>query len=165
MSKFEKLSPELADLFLRIDAAEPTDPVLRAAADLWRERRGSALLQGLSLINDLPAFVRPHAFLARMALDGGKKWTFSDAGASARASLGQQAGCVMDAAEPALAHRLEVLFGLVAEKDEPCAAMFELQAPGDRRHLCEVYAAPVAARDGTETELIAVLNWRKEAMR
>lgn len=65
MPDFEKMTPELSRLFLRLDAAAPADPVLQAVATLWQERRGSALYPAESLISDLPAFAR------RRACDGG----------------------------------------------------------------------------------------------
>ncbi len=164
MSEFEKIRPELSNLFLRLDAAMPTDAVLQAAAKLWRQRRGDAQLPGISLLQHLPNLIRPHVFLARIMVDGQREWVFSDAGASARASLGTQAGRLRDAAEPALAHRLEGLFDLVAEKGEPCAGMFELQGETGRPRLCEVYAAPLAPPHAGETALLAVLNCRTEAI-
>lgn len=163
MSEFEKITPQLSRLFLRLDAAMPTDPVLQAAANVWQERRGNALLPGILLVRDLSAFIYPHAVLAHRMKDG-QDWTFSHAGTSARGLLGSEAGGLREEVEPALAHRLETLFNLVAQKGEPYAAMFELQAPTGQRQLCEVYAAPVAPQNEAETGLLAVLNWRAEAM-
>lgn len=165
MSEFEKIKPELSDLFLRIDAAAPTDPVLQAAAKSWRESRGGALFPGVSLLNDMPAFIHPYVFLARIMVNGQREWVFSDAGASARVSLGAQSGRLKDAADPALARRLEALFDLVAQKDEPCSGMFELQAQSRKPQLYEVYAAPLAPPQKGETTLLAVINWRAEAIR
>ncbi len=165
MSEFEKIKPGLSELFLRLDAAAPSDPVLKAAAETWAEHRGSALLPGMSLLQDLPGFIRPHAFLARILADGRREWMFTDAGASARVSLGSASGPVKEMAEPALARRLMALFDLVAQKGEPCSGMFELQSEGKQPRLCEVYAAPVAPPREGEAAILAVLNWRTEAMK
>ena len=165
MSEFEKITPELSDLFLRIDAAAPTDPVLQAAAKAWRDNRGGALFPGISLLKDMPAFIHPHMFLARITVNGQREWVFSDAGASARVSLGAQSGRLKDAANPALARRLEALLELVAQKEEPCSGTFELQEQSGKPKLCEVYAAPLAPPQKGETTLLAVINWRAEAIR
>ena len=165
MSEFEKIKPELSNLFLRIDAAAPTDPVLQAAAKAWREGRRHALFPGISLFKDMPAFIHAHIFLARIMVNGQREWVFSDAGASARVSLGAQSGRLKDVADPALTQRLEALFNLVAQKEEPCSGMFELQEHSGRPMLYEVYAAPLTPPQDGETALLAVINWRSEATR
>ncbi len=163
MPDFEKMTPELSRLFLRLDAAEPADPVLQAVAALWQERRGSALYPAESLIDELPAFARPHALLARMSVNGARGWVFSDAGASAAVSLGGRSGRLAEAAEPELGRRLEALLDLTAEKGEPYAASFELQPPGGAIRFCAAYAAPLTSTHGGAPSIMAVLNWRAEA--
>ena len=165
MSEFEKIVPELSKLFLRIDAAAPTDPVLQAAAKTWRESREGALFPGISLLKEMPKFALAHVFLARIMFNGQREWVFSDAGASARVSLGAQSGRLKDVADPALTQRLEALFNLVAQKEEPCSGMFELQEHSGRPMLYEVYAAPLTPPQDGETALLAVINWRSEATR
>ena len=39
MTELDPLTEQQVHLFLRIDAAMPTDPVLRAAAEFWLEKR------------------------------------------------------------------------------------------------------------------------------
>ncbi|MFM8746886.1 MAG: hypothetical protein ACKOED_09510 [Aestuariivirga sp.] len=165
MPDFEKMTPELSRLFIRLDAAAPADPVLQAAAGLWRERRGGALYPPERLIDDLPAFARPHALLARMSLNGTKDWMFAGAGASAAISLGGASGRVADAVNTELGRRLSALFDLVANKGEPYAASFELESPGGEKRWCEAYAAPLLAAHGGEPAILAVLNWRAGAKR
>jgi hypothetical protein len=70
MPDFEKMTPELSRLFLRLDAAAPADPVLQAVAALWQERRGSALYPTQRLIDELPTFARPHTLLDLTAEKG-----------------------------------------------------------------------------------------------
>jgi hypothetical protein len=163
MPDFEKMTPELSRLFLRLDAAAPVDPVLQAVAAIWQERRGSALYPTQRLIDELPAFARPHTLLARMSVNGARGWVFSDAGASAAVSLGGKTGRVAEVSEPELGRRLEALLDLTAEKGEPYAASFELQPPGDAIRFCEAYAAPLTSTHGGAPSIMAVLNWRAEA--
>lgn len=165
MPDFEKLTPELSRLFPRLDAAAPADPVLRAAAELWRERRGSALYPPEGLIDELPGFARPHALLARASLNGTKDWMFAGAGASAAVSLGGKTGRVADVSEPELGRRLAALLDLVAGKGEPYAVSFELQTAYGEKRWCEAYAAPLMSSDGRRPAILAVLNWRAEAKR
>lgn len=165
MSEFEKINPSLAQLFLRLDAAMPTDPVLLAAAEAWGVSRGGTLLPELSLLHDLPSVIRPHVFLMQAMPNGQRAWVFSGAGASARVSLGGESGRLMDIPDKALARRLQALFDLVVQKGEPCSGMFELQAPGNGTRFCEAYAAPVAPPRRDEAALLAVLNCRAEAIR
>ena len=43
MSTLDPLTEPLVRLFLRVDAAIPTDPVLRAFSDFWQMKRGSKI--------------------------------------------------------------------------------------------------------------------------
>jgi hypothetical protein len=165
MPDFEGMTPELSGLFERLDAAAPADPVLQGAAAFWQERRGGALFPPQSLIDALPGFARPHALLARVSLNGARSWLFTDAGASAAVSLGGRSGRLGEIAETGLGQRLTALFDLVAGKGEPYAASFAVQAPDGRRRWFEAYAAPLAAAKGSDAAILAVLNWRAEALR
>ena len=165
MPDFEKLTPELSELFLRIDAAAPSDPVLRKAAELWQQSRGHRMLPQAVILEELPSFIRPHAFLARLIVKGGRHWEFSGAGSSVHVSLGTEAGRMDGIADMALSRRLEVILEHVERKGEPCAAMFEVQSGPGRRQLCEIYAAPLVPGANGESRALGVLNSRTEAMR
>jgi hypothetical protein len=164
MPDFEKMTPELSHLFLRIDAAGPTDPTLVAAADLWRARRGSDICPRESLWRELPSSIHSHAFLVHKAPDGTLEWIFLEAGSSASLIMGGDAGTITKVTEPELAIRLHALFDLVERKGEPYAAMFELAPSAGHRRLCEVYAAPLLAQEPRVSAQLAVLSWREEAM-
>jgi hypothetical protein len=165
MPDFEKLTPELSELFLRIDAAAPSDPVLRKAAELWQKSRGHRILPQAFILEELPAFIRPHAFLAQLNVNGGRHWEFSDAGSSAHVSLGTKAGRLAGIADMMLSRRLEVILDLVEQKGEPYAAMFEVQSGRGKRQLCEIYAAPLPPGANGGPRALGVLNSRTEAMR
>lgn len=165
MPDFEKMTPELSSLFLRLDAAAPTADVLRAAADLWNERRGGALLPQASMLNRLPAEIRAHAFLVSAPGDGRREWAFSVAGETAQKLLTGDGTRLSDIHDVPLAQRLNALFDLVEHKGEPMAAMFELLTLSGMRQLCEVYAAPLSKTDAGAATLLAVISTRMEDMR
>lgn len=164
MPDFEKMTPELSRLFLRIDAAGPTDPILAAAADLWKTARGNDFCPRESLWQELPSSIRSHAFLVHKASDGTLEWIFLEAGSSASLIMGGDAGTITKVTEPELGIRLHLLFDLVERKGEPYAAMFELEPSAGRRRLCEVYAAPLLAQEPRLSAQLAVLSWREEAV-
>ncbi len=165
MPDFEKMTPELSNLFLRLDAAAPTASVLRAAADLWQDRRGGSLAPQESLLEELPGEIRSHAFLVRASLDGQRQWTVSDAGEGARKLLAGDGRRLSDIRDVPFAQRLDALVDLVEQKGEPYAAMFELWTLSGLRQLCEVYVAPLSKTEEGAATLLAVLDIRMEDLK
>ena len=74
MTELDPLTEPLVHLFRRHDAAMPTDPVLRAAAGHWTEKRQGKVMPSHQDIGQLPGFILPHAFHAQLAINGDRHW-------------------------------------------------------------------------------------------
>jgi hypothetical protein len=165
MTELDSLTEPLVHLFLRLDAAMPTDPVLRAAAGHWTEKRQGKVMPSHQDISQLPAFILPHAIYAQLAINGDRHWIVTLAGSSAKISLGIAGHEPSEIADKRMAVRMRHLFNLVAEKAEPYAVMFEVPGEAGRKQLVEVYAAPLATPEPSEHQIFAVINSRVEAHR
>lgn len=163
MTEFDPLTEQQLHLFLRIDAAIPTDPVLRAAAELWQEERAGKIMPASGEMGNLPNFIRRHAFEADLAVNGDRRWIVSGAGTMARPSLGMQDERPGEISDKRVAVRLRHLFDLVSQRAEPYSVMFETEDAQGARQLVEVYAAPLATGERSEHRIFAVLNCRTEA--
>ncbi|MCB1380623.1 MAG: PAS domain-containing protein [Alphaproteobacteria bacterium] len=163
MTELDPLSEAMVRLFLRIDAAQPTDPVLRAAAEFWQDRRGGKVMPDRDDLTELPAILLPHVFHAHLAINGSQHWLISLAGSFARELLGITGHEPAEAADKRMAVRLRHLFDLVAARAEPYSAMFEMADGDGRRHLVEIYAAPVQRPEQSEHLIFATANSRREA--
>lgn len=164
MPDFEKLTPEQSILFLGINAASPTNPLLQAMAEAWQQRRGKGLYPDASLWDHLPTLIRSDALLGRKSIKSTKEWAFSDAGQQAAGLLGATAGRISDAEGPELAPRLVVMLELVEENGEPYATMLERPASEGQRLFCEAFAAPLATDQPADAVILIVLNSGSEAM-
>jgi hypothetical protein len=163
MSELDPLTEQQLHLFLRIDAAMPTDPVLRAAAEFWLEKRKGKLLPAGQDMAQLPQFIRPHVFEAHLAVNGDQHWITSGAGNLARHLLGIEGQEPGEVPDRRMAVRLRRLFDLVARTAEPYSVMFEVKEADGSRQLVEIYAAPLATPEKREHHVFAVLNSRAEA--
>jgi len=165
MTELDPLTEQEVHLFLRIDAAMPTDPVLRAAAEFWLKKRQGKVRPSEEDMTQLPQFIRPHVFEAHLAINGDRRWIVSRAGNVARLALGIEGHEPGEVADKRIAVRLRHLFDLVSHKDEPYSVMFEVKEDPGKPHLVEVYAAPLATPERPEHHVIAVLTRRTEAHR
>jgi len=165
MTTLDPLPEALVHLFLRVDAAQPTDPVLRAAWSFWQKQREALVMPAPDAMDGLPAFIRPHAFRAHLATNGSDHWIVSEAGTSAQLLLGLPDKTAAEAPDKRIAVRLRRLFDLVAEKEEPFSVMFELEDKSGHRLLVEILAAPLARAEKREHLIFAVINSRREERR
>lgn len=165
MSTLDPLTEPLVRLFVRIDAAYPTDPALRAASDFWHLKRRGKIAPGEGEMPDVPAEVSPYVFLARLTTNGTKHWIVSGAGHAAAAVLQLTDGDAPEVADKRIAVRLRRLFDIVAEKSEPYSAMFEIDEQAGQRRLVEVFAAPLGGGEKGIHMIFAALNSRTEAKR
>lgn len=150
MTTLDELPPHLAQLFLRIDAASPTDGLLREASELWMSKRVGQVMPSEAQMADLPAKLAAHAFLARAMTNGSRHWHVTQAGEVARSLLQLVDETPPENMDKRIAVRLRRLFELVAEKVEPHSAMFEVDGDTGNRQFFEVFAAPLA---GDESEV------------
>ena len=165
MTELDPLTEPLVHLFLRLDAATPSDPVLRAAAEYWTEKRWGKIMPAPGDMEQLPAFILPHVFQAQLAINGDRHWIVSMAGSSAALSLGITGKTPTEIADKRMAVRLRRLFDLVSEKAEPYSVMFEVPGLDGHKHLFEVYAAPLTTPERAEHQILAVINSRVEGHR
>jgi hypothetical protein len=166
VTTLDALSEPLVRLFLRIDAAQPTDPLLRHAFDLWQSRRGDRIAPRESVMADLPGEISSHVFLVRAMTNGSRHWQVFNAGRTAGAVLKLAEGEAPEVSDRRIAVRLRRLFDLVADKAEPYSAMFETREPGGRRRLLvEVFAAPLSEGEKAVHLIFAALNSREESTR
>lgn len=165
MTTFDPLTAPLSHLFLRVDAALPSDPVLLAAAEHWLQRRGGKLMPARGEMKNLPTFILPHAFYANLAINGDQHWIVSAAGPAVRQLFAIRTDEPDEVPDKRMAVRLRRLFDLVAERSEPYSVMFEVPEPEGGKRLVEIYAAPLSASEKAERQIFAVVNSRIEAMR
>jgi len=163
MTELDPLTDQLVHLFLRVDAAMPTDPVLREAAEFWMARRQGKIMPAHADMTDLPAILLPHVFYAHLAINGDQHWIVSEAGSLAKLVLGITGHEPDEVPDRRMAVRLRRLFELVARKAEPYSVMFEAPAAEGYRQLVEIYAAPLATPEALEHQMFAVINTRLEA--
>lgn len=163
MTVLDPLTEPLVRLFVRIDAAHPTDALLLRIADFWQDKRGGNLAPGQDEMNRLPVPLLSNAFAARLTSNGTHHWLACNPGAAARSILKVKDGEPIEASDKRNAVRLRRLFGLVAEKAEPYAAMFEMRERGGKTRLIEVFAAPLSGADKASHLIFAAVNSRIEA--
>jgi len=163
MSTLDPLTEPLVRLFLRVDAASPTDPVLRAFSDFWHLKRGSKITPSEADMTGTPPEISPFAFLARLTTNGTRHWTVSTAGHAAAAIIQLTGGQAPEVADKRTAVRLRRLFDIVAEKVEPYSAMFEIDGQTGSRELIEVFAAPLGNGEKGIHMIFAAVNSRTEA--
>lgn len=163
MSTLDPLTEPLVRLFLRVDAASPTDPVLRALSDFWLLKRGSKIVPGEADMTGVLPEISPYAFLARLTTNGTKQWLVSSAGHAAATILQLAGGQGPEVTDKRIAVRLRRLFDIVAEKVEPYSVMFEIDAQTGPRHLVEVFAAPLGNGEKGIHMIFAAVNSRTEA--
>jgi hypothetical protein len=162
MSTLDALTEPLVRLFLRVDAASPTDPVLRALSDFWHLKRGSKITPSEADMMGSPREISPFAFFARLTTNGTRHWTVSTAGHAAAAIIQLTSGQAPAVADKKIAVRLRRLFDIVAEKVEPYSAMFEIDGQTGSRELIEVFAAPLGNREKGIHMIFAAVNSRTE---
>lgn len=163
MTTLDPLTGPLVRLFLRVDAAIPTDPVLRAFSDFWHLKRGSKITPSEADMTGSPPEISRFAFFARLSTNGTRHWTVSAAGHAAAAVLQLTRGRELEVADKKIAVRLRRLFDIVAEKGEPYSAMFETDGQSGPRQLIEVFAAPLGNREKGIHMIFAAVNSRAEA--
>lgn len=163
MSTLDPLTEPLVRLFLRLDAAVPTDPVLRAVSDFWHLKRGGKITPSEADMAGTPSEISPFAFLARLTTNGTRHWTVSAAGHAAAAIIQLTDGQAPEVSDKRIAVRLRRLFDIVAEKAEPYSAMFETDGQAGPRQLIEVFAAPLGNGEKGIHMIFAAVKSRTEA--
>ena len=152
-------------LFLRIDAAQPSDEMLRKASDFWHELRRGRVMPPESELGELPAAIAPHVFTGRSMTNGSRHWIVTQAGRNAARILQIKGGDSLDIGNRRIAVRLRKLFDMVADKSEPVSAMFELGGVGKKRQLVEIFVAPVTGAESNTHAVFGTVNSRMEARR
>jgi hypothetical protein len=165
MSTLDPLTEPLVRLFLRIDAASPTDPALRALCDFWKLKRGSKIAPSEADMTGFSGDLSSYVFLARLTPDEAEHWIVSGAGYIAAAVLQIKGGQELEITDKRIAVRLRRLFDIVAEKIEPYSAMFEIDGQNGQRQLVEVFAAPLGNGEKGIHMVFAAINSRIEAKR
>jgi ribose-phosphate pyrophosphokinase len=163
MTTLDPLTEPLVRLFLRIDAAHPTDLSLRAVFEFWRWKRADMIAPDESEISALPSELLPLVFHARLTINGGKNWSVLGVGSAAATLLGITEGDLAQAADKRAAVRLRRLFDIVAERTEPYSAMFEINSKDRGRQFVEVFAAPLRYGGKGTRMIFAAANGRVEA--
>ena len=74
------LTEPLVRLFLRIDAANPFEPVLPASSDFWHLKRGSKTAPGQADKADFSFEISPNDFLVSLMINDTKHWIVSGGG-------------------------------------------------------------------------------------
>lgn len=165
MTTLAGLTGPLVRLFLRLDAAQPSDEVLRAASDFWQKQRRGRIMPLESEMAQLPGAVAPHAFAGRSMTNGSRHWIVTKAGRDAAAILQIKDRAGLDIGNRRIAVRLRKLFDMVADKSEPVSAMFELGGGGKKRQLVEIFVAPVTGAESNTHAVFGTVNSRMEAWR
>ena len=165
MTTLAGLTGPLVRLFLRIDAAQPSDEVLRAASDLWQKQRRGRIMPLESEMAPLPGAIAPHAFAGRSMTNGSRQWILTKAGSDAAAILQIKDRTSLDIGNRRIAVRLRKLFDMVTDKSEPVSAMFELGGGGKSRQLVEIFVAPVTGAESNTHAVFGTVNSRMEARR
>ena len=163
MTTLDPLTEPLVRLFLRIDAASPTDPLLRALSEFWQLKRGSKIVPSEADMTGFSGDVSPYVFLARLTPNETGHWSVSGAGFVAAAVLQLKGGQELEIGDKRIAVRLRRLFDIVAEKVEPYSAMFEIDGQNGQRQLVEVFAAPLGNGEKGIHMVFAAINSRTEA--
>lgn len=163
MSALDPLTEPLVRLFLRIDAARPTDPLLGELSDFWQLKRGSKIVPGEADMTGFSREVSPYVFLARLTPNETGHWIVSGAGFVASTVLQLKGGPELAIGDKRIAVRLRRLFDIVAEKIEPYSAMFEIGGQNGQRQLVEVFAAPLGNGEKGIHMIFAAINSRTEA--
>jgi hypothetical protein len=162
MTTLDPLTVQFAHLFQRVDAASPTDPTLRAAATHWAEKRRGKLMPSREDMRDLPAFILPHVFFVHLAINGDARWLVSTAGSSARTALGLVGHEPQETPDKRMAARLRALCGLVSDRGEPYAVMFEMDDDNGKKQMVEIYAALLAVPEDVDKQIFAAMNSQVE---
>ena len=163
MTTLDPLTGPLVRLFLRIDAAQPTDPVLRAVSEFWQLNRTGKIAPSESEMKGFPIELSPYVFYAQMMSNGTKHWVASGAGHVAGSVLQLTGGDSPEVGDKRIAVRLRRLFDIVADKIEPYSAMFEIDGETGQRQLVEVFAAPLSNGEKGIHMIFAAVNRRTEA--
>jgi hypothetical protein len=162
MTILDLLAEPLARLFIRIDAVGPTDELLKRIAAFWQQSRTGETAPQEGDMAGLAKSLQRHTFFARLASNGTKHWLISHPGAIASSMFAIKDGCHLEEADKRRAVRLRRLFNLVAAKDEPHAAMFEVKDEGGTTRLIEIFAAPLRGHEKAAHAVFAAANSRME---
>lgn len=165
MTTLAGLTGPLVRLFLRIDAAQPSDEVLRKASDFWQARRRGRIMPPESEMAELPRAIAAHVFTGRSMTNGSRRWIVTKAGRDAAAILQIKDDARLKIGNRRIAVRLRKLFEMVADKSEPVSAMFELGGRGKERQLVEIFVAPVTGAESNTHAVFGTVNSRTEARR
>jgi hypothetical protein len=165
MTTLDFLTEPLVRLFVRIDAAQPTDTLLRAVSDFWQRKREGKIAPDELDMATLPIELSSVAFHATLTINGKRHWNISGAGHAAMAILRPTAKNLTEIADKRIAVRLRRLFELVAERSEPYSAMFEINSNSGQRQLVEVFAAPLKVDGKNNRTIFAAINSRAEPKR
>jgi len=164
MTTLDKLTEPMVRLFLRIDAAGPSDELLQNISGFWTLKRAGQVAPLEEIVNALPNDTLAHVFVAYLSPDGLQHWLVSSPGQYVSKLLSVKDRMTIDDADKRSAVRLRRLFDLVAEKDEPYSAMFETKSADGNTNLVEVFAAPLAARERGTKALLVAANSRVEQL-
>jgi hypothetical protein len=162
MTSFDRPDSALSTLFMRIDAARPTDAALQPAADLWSEKRKGKVMPAPGDFADMPPQIERHVFQAHLAINGDEHWIVTSAGEVAERLLQIEGDTPAEVPDKRMAVRLRRLFELVAERGEPYAVTCEASDNNDRKQLIEIYAAPLATAERKEHAIFGAINSRPE---
>jgi hypothetical protein len=162
MTTLDLLAEPLARLFIRIDAAGPTDELLQRIAAFWQQSRSGKIAPQESDMAGLPKELQTHAFVARISSNGTRHWLISRPGAIAAGIFTVRDGFPLNDADKRSAVRLRRLFNLVDAKEEPHAAMFEIKDEDGKTRLIEIFAAPLRGQVEATHAVFAAANSRIE---
>ena len=160
MTTLDPLTEPLVRLFLRIDAAHPTNELLRCIADFWQTKRASKLAPEEGEMNELPDELLSNTFIARLTSNGTRHWLACNVGVTACSILHVKDEEPIEAADKRSAVRLRRLFDLVAEKYEPYSVMFDSIDQDGKAQLIEVFAAPLGSSEETTDQIFAAVSSR-----
>lgn len=166
MTVLASLPPDLARLFERIDAAEPTSERLRTALHYWQSKRSGRLTPSVADVADRPPTIAGNVFVFRHS-PSNSDWQLDDSGAAARALLGPPTNDARLSRLGAkrIAVRLRRVFEMVADTGEPVAATFEVDGKATRRRQVEVLVAPLSTGDARIDAVFGAIDARWEAGR
>lgn len=162
MTKLDALGEVLVRLFLRLDAAAPTDEALQRVAEFWRRQRKQELAPSTPILRDLPAELAARTCLVQKSPDPQAQWRVQEPGPDIAKLFSIRGDMAIDDADGRAAVRLRHLLDLVAERGEPYAAMFEDRTEGGGRMLIEAYAAPLSTGTGSVAAALLAASSRQE---
>jgi hypothetical protein len=138
--------------------------MLKRIAAFWCEHRLGQIAPGKHIVDELPSDLKTYVLTAYLSTNVSRKWIISQSGLRASRILGIKEGFPLGDGDRRNAARLRRLFKLVAAKEEPYAATFEIKNADGKSKLTEVFAAPLQGQAKTSPIIFAAANSRVEAV-